>query len=206
MLRVHHLNMSRSQTIIWLLEELSRPYEIVFYRRDRKTMRAPATLKKIHPLGKAPVLEDDTMVLAESGVIVDYLITNYGPHFAPAADHPHYWRYQYWLHYAEGSLMSQLVMKLIADKLGLLALPIKGMMRQQLDLQLDFLEAEAKKSPWLAGDQISGADIIMGFPLEVAARRGGLNESRPALWRLLQTLQQRPAYARAKARWTDNPA
>ena len=200
MIRVHHLNMSRSQRILWLLEELERPYEIVSYRRDRRTMRAPAALKQVHPLGKSPVIEDDGRVFAETGVIVEYLVATYGPRLAPPPTGDDHWRYRYWMHYAEGSLMSQLLLKLVADRLGLLAWPIRKTIREQLRLHLDFLETEAARSPWLAGEALSAADIMMSFPLEAAAARAGLDASRPQLWGLLQRMRQRPAYGRALSR------
>jgi glutathione S-transferase len=200
MLRVHHLNSSRSQRILWLLEEVGTPYEVIFYRRDPKTWRAPAALREVHPLGKSPVLEDDGRVFAESGVIVEYLVARYGAQFAPSPGDDDYWRYRYWMHYAEGSLMSQLLLKLVADKLGVLAWPIRKMVREQLSLHLDFLESEAAKSRWIAGDQLSAADVMMSYPLEAAAARAGLDASRPHLWRLLHQIRERPAYIRALSR------
>jgi glutathione S-transferase len=133
---------------------------------------------------------------------VEYLVSKWGSYFAPLPESVNYWRYRYWLHYAEGSLMSQLLVKLVADKLGVLALPIKTMIRQQLDLHLNFLEGEAGKSRWIAGDELTAADIMMSYPLEAAAERAGLGPSRPRTWRLLQQIRQRPAYVRALARGT----
>ena len=123
MIRVHHLNNSRSQRVLWLLEELGMPYEVVRYERNKATMLAPKELKRVHPLGKSPVIEDDGKKFAETGLIVEYLVERYGPDLAPPRDSDLYWRYKYWLHYAEGSLMPPLLIKLIIDRLGLLALP-----------------------------------------------------------------------------------
>lgn len=200
MIRVHHLNASRSLRVLWLLEELEAPYEVVHYQRDPKTLRAPPALKAVHPLGKSPVLEDDGCVSAESGVILEYLVARYGSWLAPSPRAENHWRYRYWMHYAEGSLMSQLLLKLVADRLGVLALPIKPMVREQLRLHLDLLENEAGRSRWIAGDDLSAADVMMSYPLEAAAGRTGLDASRPNLWRLLRQMQHRPAYARALSR------
>jgi glutathione S-transferase len=198
MIRLHHLNNSRTQRILWLLEEIGVDYEIVDVARDPKTLRAPASLRTLHPLGKAPILEtDEGMTLAESGLIVEYLIARYGNDLAPDPADKSFWRYRYWMHYAEGSLMGQLTLKLVTDRLGLLAVPIRRMVREQLDLHLDFLEIEAGRHQWFAGDSLSGADIMMSYPLEAAVSRAGLGPSRPALWRRLQQIRSRPAYARA---------
>ena len=118
MIRVHHLNNSRSQRVLWLLEETGTPYEIVRYERDKKTMLAPKELRRVHPLGKSPVVEDDGRTFAETGLIVDYLVERFGTDLAPARDSELYWRYKYWLHYAEGSLMPPLLLKLVVDRLG----------------------------------------------------------------------------------------
>jgi glutathione S-transferase len=200
MVRLHHLNNSRSLRILWLLEELGVPYEIVFYQRDSKTLRAPAELRKIHPLGKAPVLEDGNQVFAETGVIMEYLVSRYDPRLAPAQDDAEFWRYRYWMHYAEGSLMNQLLLKLVEQRLGILGLPIRKIVREQLTLHFDFLEGEAAHSKWLAGESITAADFMMSYPLEVAASRAGLGPSRPHLWRLLQQIQGQPSYQRALQR------
>lgn len=205
MIRVHHLNISRSLRVIWLLEELGVPYEIVRHRRNKKTMRAPVALRDLHPLGKLPMVEVDGKVLVETGLIIEYLLAYYGPHLAPAADNADaHWRYRYWMHYAEGSLMPQLLLKLIADKMGLLALPIRGMVKEQVNLHLDYVEKEAGRSPWLAGDEFSAADIMMSFPLEVAVMRAGVTAAtHPNITRILSAIQARPAYQRAVAQAGD---
>jgi glutathione S-transferase len=200
MIRVHHLNNSRSQRILWLLEETDTPYELVRYERDKRTMLAPKELRRVHPLGKSPVVEDGGKTLAETGLIVDYLIERYGPNLAPARDSDLYWRYRYWLHYAEGSLMPPLLLKLVVDRLGLLAFPARPFVKSQLKLHLDFLEGELNKAPWFVGERFSAADVMMSFPLEVSRDRAGLDESRPKLIDFLKRIHARPAYNRALER------
>ncbi len=198
MITVHHLNNSRSQRIVWLLEEIGQPYEIVRYQRDAKTMRAPDALKLIHPLGKSPVVEDGEQILAETGAILEYLVETYAPQLAPQRGTDAYWRYVYWMHYSEGSLMPQLLIKLIADRMGVLAWPIKGMVRKQLTLHLDYLESELAKSPWIVGAEMTAADVMMSFPLEASVSRVGITqESKPKIFEYIARLQARPAYKRA---------
>ena len=197
MIRVHHLNNSRSQRVLWLLEELGVPYEIVRYQRNRLTMLAPEALKVVHPLGKSPVVEDDGRKLAETSLIVEYLVDRYGADLAPSRDSDLYWRYKYWLHYAEGSVMPPLLVKIYVDRLGFLALPVRPILASQLKLHLDFLEAELGNAPWFLGERFSAADIMLSFPLEVATARAGLNASRPNLFGFLQRIHARPAYRRA---------
>jgi glutathione S-transferase len=168
MIRVHHLNNSRSQRVLWLLEEMGTPYEIVRYQREPKTMLAPPELKRVHPLGKSPVIEDAGRVFAETGLIVDYLTERYGPALAPPRDGDPYWRYKYWLHYAEGSLMPPLLLKLVIDRLGLLAWPARRFVAGQLILHLDYLEAQLRDAPWFLGERFSAADVMLSFPLEAA--------------------------------------
>ena len=205
MIRVHHLNISRSLRILWLLEEMGVEYEVVRHRRNAKTMRAPTALRDLHPLGKLPIVEVDGKVLAETGLIIEYLLATRAPHLAPApSDTDAHWRYRYWMHYAEGSLMPQLLLKLIADKMGLLALPIRGMVKEQVNLHLDYVEKEAGRSPWLASETFSAADIMMSFPLEVSTLRAGVTaDSHPNIWRVLHAMQSRPAYQRAKVQAAD---
>jgi glutathione S-transferase len=197
MIRVHHLNNSRSQRVLWLLEELGTPYDVVRYQRDKATMLAPEELKRVHPLGKSPVIEDDGKKFAETGLIVEYLVERYGLDLAPPRESDLYWRYKYWLHYAEGSLMPPLLLKLVVDRLGLLGRPARGFVNAQLKLHLDYLEAELAASPWFVGDRFSGADIMLSFPLEAATDRAGLNQTRPRLMDFLQRIHARPAYKRA---------
>ena len=215
MLVVHHLNNSRSQRVLWLLEELGVPYEIKRYQRDKKTMLAPPELKHVHPLGKSPVITDGDLTIAESGAITEYLIERYGDgRLAPAAGTPAYLRYRYWLHYAEGSLMSPLLLKLVFDKIEsspmpffikLIAKAISGKAKSsfilpQITTHLDYLEAELGKSAWFVGDELTAADVQMSFPIEAAAARGGLDTSRPRLFNYLQRIHARPAYQRAVER------
>jgi glutathione S-transferase len=197
MIRVHHLNNSRSQRVLWLLEELGTPYEVVRYERNKTTMLAPKELKRVHPLGKSPVIEDDGRTLAETGVIVDYLVERYGADLAPSRDSDLYWRYRYWLHYAEGSAMPPLLLKLIIDRLGLLAYSARPFVKAQLKLHLDYLESELGAAPWFLGERFSAADIMLSFPIEAARARAGVDQSRPRLMGFLQRIHARPAYQRA---------
>ncbi len=212
MITVHHLNNSRSQRILWLLEELELPYEIKRYQRDTKTMLAPAALRQVHPLGKSPVVTDGALTLAESGAIVEYLVDWYGAgRLAPAPGTPERLRYIYWLHYAEGSAMPPLLLKLVFDTIEKSPMPffvkpiaraISGKAKSsfigpQIKQHLDYLEGELGKSPWFAGSEFSGADIQMSFPLEAAAARAGLDQSRPKLMDFLARIHARPAYQRA---------
>jgi glutathione S-transferase len=185
--------------VLWLLEELGVPYEVVRYQRDAKTMLAPDSLKRIHPLGKSPIIEDGGRILAETGLIVDYLVTNYGPRLAPdfGTDPDLYWRYHYWLHYAEGSLMPPLLLKLVLGRLGPLGWPARGFVNAQLKLHLDYLEGELARSPWFVGQTFTAADVMLSFPLEAAASRAGLDASRPHLRAFLQRIHDRPAYQKA---------
>ncbi len=197
MIRVHHLNNSRSQRVLWLLEELNLPYEIVRYQRNKLTMLAPETLKHVHPLGKSPVIEDDGRTLAETGLIVEYLVDRHGPELAPSRESDLYWRYRYWLHYAEGSAMPPLLVKLYIDRLGLLAWPVRPVVAAQLKVHLDFLESELGAAPWFLGEHFSAADIMLSFPLEAATARAGLDATRPNLFGFLRRIHERPAYRRA---------
>lgn len=214
MITLHHLNNSRSQRVLWMLEELGMPYQIERYQRDAKTMLAPPALRRIHPLGKSPVISDDQQVLAESGVIIEYLAQRYGDgKFAPRVDAADYWRYQYFMHYAEGSLMPPLLLKLVFNKINSSPMPffakpivqavVKKTNQQfispQLKLHLAFLESELAQRTWFAGAQFSAADIQMSFPLEAAAARGGLDQRYPNLSAFLARIHARPAYQRALA-------
>jgi len=209
---VHHLNNSRSQRVLWLLEELALDYDVERYQRDPATMRAPAELRKIHPLGKSPVVTDGDLVLAETGAIVEYLVDTYGDgKLAPAPGTPERLRYTYWLHYAEGSAMPPLLLKLIFGRIEKGPMPFfirpiaKAIARKaqatvvdpQLRLHLDYLEGELATVPWFAGAEFSAADIMMSFPLEGAAARGGLDAGRPKLMDFLARIHARPAYQKA---------
>jgi glutathione S-transferase len=160
-------------------------------------MMAPAEMKRVHPLGKSPVIEDDGRTFAETGLIIEYLVERYGPQLAPARDSDLYWRYRYWLHYAEGSAMPPLLLKLIVDRLGLLAFPARKFVNSQVKLHLDYMEAELGSGPWFVGERLSAADIMLSFPLEAASVRGGLDQTRPNLFGFLERIHARPAYRRA---------
>lgn len=215
MITVHHLNNSRSQRVLWLLEELGLEYEVKRYERDHKTMLAPPALLAVHPLGKSPVISHDGNTIAESGAIVQYLVDGLGAgKLTPAAGTPGRLRYTYWLHYAEGSLMPLLLLSLVFNRLETAPMPFfvkpvaRGIVKKtraafikpQLDLHLDFIEAELGKRTWLAGESFSAADVQMSFPLEAAAKRADLDASRPKTWSFLQAIHARPAYKRALER------
>jgi len=212
MIVVHHLNNSRSQRVLWLLEELSVPYEIKHYQRDKKTMLAPPELRAVHPLGKSPVITDNGRTIAESGAIVEYLVDTYGQgRLKPPAGTDEALRYSYWLHFAEGSAMPPLLMKLIFDQIGKAKMPffvkpvargiVQSVRTRFLDRQiasiLDFMESELDKDEWFAGNAFTAADIQMSFPCEAATSRGGLDRKRPKLWEFVQRIHARPAYQRA---------
>lgn len=212
MLTVHHLNNSRSQRVLWLLEELELPYEVKRYERDSKTMLAPRELKAIHPLGKSPVISDNEEIIAESGAIVEYLVETYGKgRLQPAPGTAEYRQYRYWMHYAEGSLMPPLLLKLIFDKVASSPMPFfikpvarkiadmanKAFIANQIRTHLGFVEAELGKRPWFCGEQLSAADIQMSFPLEAAAARGAIDKQYPNIAAFLQRIHARDAYQRA---------
>jgi len=212
MIIVHHLNASRSQRVLWLLEELGVPYEVKRYERNAETMLAPETLRAVHPLGKSPVITDADQTVAESGAIVEYLVDRYGNgRLVPPAASPERLRYTYWLHYAEGSAMPPLLLKLVFDRVETGPVPFfirpiaKAISRQvkkmfidpQIRLHLDYMEAELGKSTWFAGPEFTAADVQMSFPLEAAASRGGLDSTRPKLMAFLERCHARPAYKRA---------
>jgi glutathione S-transferase len=214
MITVHHLNNSRSQRILWLLEELGLEYQIKPYQRDAKTMLAPPELRAVHPLGKSPVVTDGDQTLAESGAIIEHLSDRYGAgRLAPAFGSPERVRYLYWLHFAEGSAQPPLLLKLLFDRIKskspLLVRPVARAIADKaldtfvlpnIERNLDFMESELRKAEWFAGSVFSAADIQMSFPLEAARMRGGLNESRPKLMDWLQRIHDRPAYRRAVER------
>ena len=211
---VHHLNNSRSQRILWLLEELDLEYEVKRYERDRETMLAPASLREVHPLGKSPVITDGELTLAESGAIVEYLVNRYGDgRLAPEVGTPERLRYTYWLHYAEGSAMPPLVMELIFSQieqkspffLRPIAKVITGTVKEtyiepQIAQNLDYLEAELNQNTWFVGDEFTAADIQLSFPLEAAAAYSNLDASYPQLIAFLERIHTRPAYQKALER------
>jgi glutathione S-transferase len=213
MLTVHHLENSRSQRVLWLLEELGLPYVVKRYERDRQTMLAPPELRQVHPLGKSPVITDGDQTIAETGAIIEYLVDKAGGALRPAPGTPAFQRYRYWLHFAEGTAMPPLVMKLVFDTIAKAPMPFfvkpvaKGISARVLDSfvmpnlarQLDFMEAELKSRTWFCGSDFTAADVMLSFPLEAAAQRAGLDASRPVLHDFLQRIHERPAYLRALA-------
>ncbi len=195
MITVHHLNDSRSQRVLWLLEELGLDYEIRSYQRDATTRLAPAELKTVHPLGKSPVLEIDGLRLIESGAIVDHLIRRHGgADLQPAIDSADYDVYQQWLHYAEGSAMLPLMLNLYVSRLGDAGAPLKPRIDSELANHLGFVDQSLSDRPWLLGDRFSGADVQMSFVGEAAR---GLRRAYPHLDAWVRRFQQRPAYQRA---------
>ncbi|TLX57175.1 glutathione S-transferase [Stutzerimonas nosocomialis] len=215
MIVVHHLNNSRSQRVLWLLEELELPYEVKRYERDARTLLAPDELKAVHPLGKSPVITDGELTIAESAAIIEYLLDRYAQgRLQPAPGSPDHLRFRYWMHYAEGSAMPPLLLKLVFDKVAqgpmpFLVRPIaraianganRAFIGPQLKTHLDYMEAELGKAPWFAGEDFTAADVQMSFPLEAARSRGGLDESRPRLMDFLKRIHARPAYRRALER------
>ncbi len=212
MIIVHHLNNSRSQRILWLLEELGAPYEVVRYERDPATMRAPDALRRIHPLGKSPVITENGQTIAESGAIVEYLLETHGQgRLIPPVGTPDRQRYRYWLHYAEGSAMPLLLLKLVFMRMPqgpmpFFARPIaraisaKGqamLVDPQLKTHMDYWEAELSRGDWFAGPEMTGADIQMSFPLEAATARAGVAGPYPKIKAFLDRIHARPAYQRA---------
>ncbi|SDR40631.1 glutathione S-transferase [Rhizobiales bacterium GAS113] len=209
MITVHHLNNSRSQRVLWLLEELGCPYEIIPYQRDPRTLQAPASLRQVHALGKSPVVTDGDRTVAESGAIIAYLVDTHGQgRLVPAAGSAEHLRYSYWLHYAEGSAMPPLLLKLVFTRLaegpapfflrpllrGIAAKAQKGFIDPQLILHADYWERELGKSSWFAGEEFTAADIQMSFPLEAASARLGFGAERPRLTAFLERIHARPAY------------
>ena len=197
MIKVHHLQNSRSQRVLWLLEELGLDYEVVRYERDKKTMLAPPELAKVHPLGKSPVIEDEGRVVAETGAIVEYLVEKAGAKLGPSANRDAVLRYRHFLHYAEGSMMPPLLALLVVGRLGLLGKPARGPLLAMFGKHLDWLEGELATRDWFAGDEFTAADIMMSFPLEAARSRAGLDSSRPHLTDWLERIHARPGYADA---------
>ena len=210
MIIVHHLNNSRSQRLLWLLEELGVLYDIKRYQRDSRTMLAPPELRQVHPLGKSPVITDGEVTLAESGAIMEYVLEKYGRgRLVPKPNTPEKVRYTYWMHFAEGSAMPPLLMKLMLDRMAkapLLVRPVakaiagrvkRGYVEPNIQRQLEYMEAELNKSTWFAGGEFTAADIQMSFPLEAAAARGGLDAKWPRLTEFLNRIHAREAYRTA---------
>jgi glutathione S-transferase len=218
---VHHLETSRSQRVLWLLEELAVPYELKVYRRDKLTRLAPPELKAIHPLGKSPVITDGDAVIAESAVIIEYIVEKYGhlgtgemAQLAPTAGTPAYWQSKYWMHYAEGSLMNWLVMKLVFSTIptrpmpffakpiarGLCAKVQTTLIDPNVQNSLDFIEAHLARNSWFAGPDISMADFQMSFAIEALLSRSTATGQYPHIVAYHARMRARPAYQRAEAK------
>jgi glutathione S-transferase len=214
MIKVHHLNDSRSQRVLWLLEELGLDYEVVRYERDATSRLAPPELLAIHPLGKSPVIQDDGVTVAETGAVVEYLLDTYGEgRLRPAAGSEDARRFTYWLHYAEGSAMPPLLLKLVFSMLprrapglvrplvkSIAAKALTGFVDPQLRTHVGFWENELGRSEWFAGDQFTAADIMMSFPVEAGADRAFDPATKPRLRAFLDKIHARPAYRRALER------
>ena len=215
MITVHHLNNSRSQRVLWLLEELKLDYEVIRYERDEKTMLAPPALRKIHPLGKSPVISDGDITVAESGAIIEYLVDGPGKgQLKPEHGTAEQRRYTYWLHYAEGSAMPPLLMSLVFARIPKQPMPffvrpiargiadkvLTNFVNPQLKAHHDFLESELRDRDWFAGRHFTAADIQMSFPVEALAARGGLKKGKGMLGAWLERIHDRPAYQRALLR------
>jgi glutathione S-transferase len=200
MLVVHHLNDSRSQRVLWLLEELELPYQVQRYQRDAVTRLAPPELKAVHPLGKSPVLVDGARTVIESGAIVDYLIRRHGQgRLQPAPESPLYDDYQQWLHFAEGSAMLPLLLKLYVSRLGEAGAPLWPRIESETANHLGYIDRSLQGRDWLVGSELSGADIQMSFVGEVAGARGN-RQRYPQVEAWVKRFQQRPAYRRALER------
>jgi glutathione S-transferase len=210
MITVHHLNNSRSQRVLWLLEELGQQYQVRRYERDKQTMLAPRELRTIHPLGKSPIITDNGRTVAETGAIVEYILDRYGNgRLIPPAGTDERLRYTYWLHYAEGSAMTPLLLKLVFTRMPMSAPPLlRGIVNRistqaqermsdpQIRMHLDYWDNELTKAEWFAGKDFSAADIMMSFPLEAAAVRADA-KSRPMVKTFLDKIHARPAYQAA---------
>jgi glutathione S-transferase len=211
MITVHHLEHSRSQRVLWLLEELRLPYEVKRYERDKVTSLAPPELLDVHPLGKSPVITDGKVTVAETGAIVEYLVEQAGDALRPAPGTPEHRRYTYWLHFAEGSAMPPLVMALVFNRIKKAAMPffarpiakaiannvLDGFVKPDLKRQLVFMEHELAGRPWFTGRAFTAADVVMSFPIEAAASRGAMRQNFPNLNAFLERIHERPAYKRA---------
>ena len=212
MITVHHLNNSRSQRVLWLLEELGAEYDIKRYQRDPKTMLAPASLRAVHPLGKSPVITENGLTIAESGAIIEYLVETHGKgRFIPPAGTPERLRYTYWLHFAEGSAMTPLLLSLIFGRLPSQPMPffvrpiargicnkvLESFVQPQLKTHQEFMESELGKSTWFAGEDFTAADVQMSFVVEASVARGRLGDARPKLMAWLDRIHARRAYQRA---------
>jgi glutathione S-transferase len=200
MITIHHLDDSRSQRILWLLEELGQPYEIIKHKRDPGTRLAPAALKAVHPLGKSPVIEDDNRVVAESGAIIDYILRRYGDgRLQQAAFDPHYDKYVHWMHYAEGSAMPALIIRINVARVGAAAAPMLPRLDAEIALQLAYINDALEGRRYILGDELTAADIQLSFVGELAAARFGIAQY-PNVEAWVKRFQARPAYQAALTR------
>lgn len=196
MLVVHHLNNSRSQRILWLLEELQTPYEIRHYQRDAVTNLAPPALSAVHPLGKSPMIEDDGRLITESGAIVEYLCARHGAGMVPPTDSDAYISHLELMHFAEGSVMTPILLGLYVGRLGEAGAPLTPRIQQQMGSHFAYMEQVLRPSGHFVLDDLSAADIMLSFPAEVAIKQG-LGETFPKLAGFVAHIQARPAYQRA---------
>jgi glutathione S-transferase len=193
-LKVHHLNNSRSQRILWLLEELGAPYEIVHHQRDATTNLAPPSLQALHPLGKSPVIEDDGKIIYESGAIVEYLCERHGGgHFVPARGSDDHVRYLEWMHFAEGSAMTPILLNLYVGRLGDAGAPLHPRIHQQLESHYQYMEDQLQPSGWFVGDSMTGADFMLSFPAEAAVMSGRAAD-KPKLTAFVKAIHARPQW------------
>jgi glutathione S-transferase len=199
MIIVHHLNNSRSQRILWLLEELGLDYDLKSYQRDPDTNLAPKDLLEIHQLGKSPMIEDDGRLITESGAIVEYLCSRYGPHMVPPADSDAWISHQELMHFAEGSAMTPILLALYVGKLGAAGAPLGPRIEQQLDSHFNYMEDVLRPSGHFVLDDLSAVDIMMSFPAEIAVRQGR-GEAHPKLADFVAKMHARPAFERALER------
>ncbi|MGH8185126.1 MAG: glutathione S-transferase family protein [Steroidobacteraceae bacterium] len=201
MIEVHHLNNSRSQRVLWMLEELAVDYNVTRHERDPVTMLAPASLKAVHPLGKSPVIRDGDQVIAESAVILEYLTERYGGgKFAPKPGSAAYLPYRYWMHYAEGTIMQQLLVRLYLTRVGDAAAALLQRVVGAIEMHLDYIESNLGTKRFLTGEELTTADVMMSFPLELVATQGFLKDKRPGLRDLVARYHERPTYQRALTR------
>jgi len=194
---VHHLENSRSQRVLWMIEELGLAYEVRRYERHPRTMLAPPELKQVHPLGKSPLVEHDGRVVAETATILEYLVALAHGRLGPPEDADGALRWRYYLDYAEGSLMPPLLLSLVIGKMGPLGWPLRGFARKMAMTHIDYVESELSQRPWFAGGAFSAADIMMSFPLEAGRQRLKLDGRRPAIVAWLDRIHARPAYRTA---------
>ena len=195
---VHHLNNSRSQRVLWALEELGLPYEIKHYQRDAVTNLAPPELRAVHPLGKSPLLEDGGVIIEESGAIIQYLLDTYGKgRFQPAPGTPEALKHLQWMHFAEGSAMTPILLQLYTSRLGDAAAPLTPRINEQLASHFGYLEAELRPSGHFVGDELTGADMMLSFPAEIAVMQGQ-GAAYPKLAAFVAAIHARPAWQTAR--------